>query len=102
MVSQPDHSTSLALRGPASALGIGSSHTASALAPGPGPPGPAPPRAASHVSSRNRRYNRSHAGGASYAPQNDFPVFTHSGDVEIIVRVASGHENRYLLHRHTL
>lgn len=53
--------------------------------------------------SRARRYNRSHAGGAtSYVPLNEFPVFSHSGDVEIIVRVASGHENRYLLHRHTL
>ncbi|KAL1873092.1 hypothetical protein VTK73DRAFT_1144 [Phialemonium thermophilum] len=54
-------------------------------------------------SSRARRYNRSHAGGgASFAPQNEFPVFSNSGDVEIVIRVASGHENRYLLHRHTL
>ncbi|KAK4224952.1 hypothetical protein QBC38DRAFT_282863 [Podospora fimiseda] len=58
--------------------------------------------AQSHVSSRSRRYNRSHAGGGSFVPQNEFPVFSHSGDVEIIVRVPSGHENRYLLHRHTL
>lgn len=62
----------------------------------------APRAAASHVSSRSRRYNRSHAGGTSFVPQNEFPVFSHSGDVEILVRVASGHENRYLLHRHTL
>ncbi|KAK3990513.1 hypothetical protein QBC44DRAFT_239123 [Cladorrhinum sp. PSN332] len=59
--------------------------------------------AQSHVSSsRSRRYNRSHAGGGSFVPQNEFPLFSHSGDVEIIVRVPSGHENRYLLHRHTL
>ncbi|KAK4142798.1 uncharacterized protein C8A04DRAFT_38013 [Dichotomopilus funicola] len=55
-----------------------------------------------HSSSRSRRYNRSHAGGASFIPQNEFPIFSHSGDVEIVVRVASGHENRYLLHRHIL
>ncbi|KAH8878974.1 hypothetical protein GQ53DRAFT_706435 [Thozetella sp. PMI_491] len=95
MVSQPDPSTSLTLRGPASVVGVGSSHNAHH--------GHSQShRAASHVSSRARRYNRSHAGGASYVPQNEFPVFTNSGDVEIIVRVASGHENRYLLHRHTL
>ncbi|POR35697.1 Uncharacterized protein TPAR_04105 [Tolypocladium paradoxum] len=51
--------------------------------------------------SRTKRYNRSHAGGASYVPQNEFPVFAHSGDVEILVRAGSA-ENRYLLHRHTL
>lgn len=54
-----------------------------------------------HVSSRSKRYNQSHAGGASYVPQNEFPVFSHSGDVEIVIR-AGGRENRYLLHRHTL
>ncbi|KAK8130087.1 hypothetical protein PG999_002467 [Apiospora kogelbergensis] len=54
-----------------------------------------------HVSSRSKRYNRSHAGGTSYIPQNEFPVFSHSGDVEIVIR-AGGRENRYLLHRHTL
>lgn len=51
--------------------------------------------------SRTKRYNRSHVGGASYTPLNEFPVFSQSGDVEILVRV-SGAENRYLLHRHTL
>ncbi|KAK1774551.1 hypothetical protein QBC45DRAFT_34521 [Copromyces sp. CBS 386.78] len=56
----------------------------------------------SYVSSRTRRYNRSHAGGASFVPQNEFPIFSHSGDVEIVVRVPSGLENRYLLHRHIL
>lgn len=49
-----------------------------------------------------RHYNRSYAGGSAYVPQNEFPWFSHSGDVEIIVKVPSGHENRYLLHRHTL
>jgi len=53
--------------------------------------------------SRTKRYNRSHAGGSSYIPQNEFPVFSHSGDVEIFVRTTGGeHTNRYLLHRHTL
>ncbi|KAK3344606.1 hypothetical protein B0H65DRAFT_442118 [Neurospora tetraspora] len=56
----------------------------------------------SYVSSRTRRYNRSHAGGASFVPQNEFPIFSHSGDVEIVVRVPCGLENRYLLHRHIL
>jgi hypothetical protein len=73
MVSQPDHSRSLSLRGP--------------------------PSVVSRVtSSRHRRHGRSHAGGSSYVAQNDFPIFTHSGDVEIIV-TAGGKENRYLLHR---
>lgn len=49
-----------------------------------------------------RHYNRSYAGGSAYVPQNEFPWFSHSGDVEIVVKVPSGHENRYLLHRHTL
>ncbi|KAK1765538.1 hypothetical protein QBC33DRAFT_454978 [Phialemonium atrogriseum] len=95
MASQSDpNATSLALRGPASVIGGGSHsrhlhHTHSRAA-------------SSHISSRSRRYNRSHAGGGAYTPQNEFPVFSHSGDVEILVKVASGHENRYLLHRHTL
>ncbi|KAK2593973.1 hypothetical protein QQS21_008332 [Conoideocrella luteorostrata] len=58
------------------------------------------------TSSRTKRYNGSHVGGASYLPQNEFPVFMHSGDVEIIIRVggtgADAAEKRYLLHRHTL
>jgi hypothetical protein len=76
MVSQPEHSTSLTLRGPSSVVSRPSL-------------------------SRTKRYNRSHAGGGSYIPQNEFPVFSHSGDVEIIVK-AGGQVNRYLLHRHTL
>ncbi|KAK3303978.1 uncharacterized protein B0T15DRAFT_400363 [Chaetomium strumarium] len=87
MVSQhSDGPTSLTLRGPSSVVGTSSSGRAPGL----------------HSSSRSRRYNRSHAGGSSFTPQNEFPIFSHSGDVEIVVRVASGHENRYLLHRHIL
>jgi hypothetical protein len=74
MVSQVEPSHSLTLRGPSSVISRPSS------------------------SSRHRRHNRSHAGGASYVPQNEFPVFTHTGDVEIIVK-AGGQSNRYLLHR---
>ncbi|KAK4122532.1 hypothetical protein N657DRAFT_574762 [Parathielavia appendiculata] len=81
-----DGVTSLTLRGPSSVVGTSSSGRGTGL----------------HGSSRSRRYNRSHAGGASFIPQNEFPVFSHSGDVEIVVRVPTGHENRYLLHRHIL
>jgi hypothetical protein len=49
-------------------------------------------------SSRHRRHGRSHAGGASFIPQNEFPVFSHTGDVEILVKAGS-ETNRYLLHR---
>ncbi|KAI4861365.1 hypothetical protein F4820DRAFT_433906 [Hypoxylon rubiginosum] len=80
MVSQPDQP--LTLRGPSSVV---SARTASRP----------------HASSRSKRYNRSHAGGSSYIPQNEFPVFSHSGDVEVLIR-AGGRENRYLLHKHTL
>lgn len=80
MVSQFDQS--LTFRGPSSVV---SARTASRP----------------HVSSRSKRYNRSHTGGSSYVPQNEFPVFTHSGDVEIVVK-AGGKANRYLLHKHTL
>ncbi|KAL5090001.1 hypothetical protein Trisim1_004834 [Trichoderma cf. simile WF8] len=56
----------------------------------------------SRPSARSKRYNRSQVGGTnSYLPQNEFPVFSHSGDVEILIR-AGPVENRYLLHRHTL
>ncbi|KAI0872784.1 hypothetical protein GGS24DRAFT_491221 [Hypoxylon argillaceum] len=83
MVSQPEYNhSSLALRGPSSVVSARSSSRP-------------------HVSSRSKRYNRSHTGGTSYVPQNEFPLFSHSGDVEIIVAVG-GKEHRYLLHRHTL
>jgi len=55
-----------------------------------------PPSVAS--TSRRHSRNRSHYGGSSYQPQNDFPVFTHTGDVEILV-IAGGREQKYLLHR---
>ncbi|KAF2812752.1 uncharacterized protein BDZ99DRAFT_440085 [Mytilinidion resinicola] len=57
---------------------------------------------ASHSGSTVRRHrgHRSHFGGSSYAPQNEFPVFTHTGDVEIVVKAErGGKEQRYLLHR---
>ncbi|KAF2258779.1 hypothetical protein CC78DRAFT_537534 [Lojkania enalia] len=61
-----------------------------------------PPSVASHSSRtstvRRHRPHRSHFGGSSYQPQNEFPVFTHTGDVEI--RIANGRkEQRYLLHK---
>ncbi|RDW86830.1 uncharacterized protein DSM5745_03472 [Aspergillus mulundensis] len=48
--------------------------------------------------SRRHRSSRSHHGGLVHQPQNDFPIFTHTGDVELVVR-AGRQENRYLLHR---
>ncbi|KAI0547341.1 hypothetical protein F4679DRAFT_574831 [Xylaria curta] len=86
MVSQPEYNhSSLALHGPSSVVSTRSARTF-----------PRP-----HASSRSKRYNRSHAGGTSFVPQNEFPIFSHSGDVEIII-AAGGREHRYLLHRHTL
>ncbi|OAA67882.1 hypothetical protein SPI_00077 [Niveomyces insectorum RCEF 264] len=117
MVSQTDRrdiSSSLALRGASSLVGSSSSSGAnsnsnsisnSRALP---PPAPAASVAGSaSYSARARRYNRSHVGGSSsasspYAVLNEFPIFTNTGDVEIVVRVRSGHENRYLLHRDTL
>ncbi|KAG6035165.1 hypothetical protein E4U41_006231 [Claviceps citrina] len=58
--------------------------------------------------SRTKRHDRSQLGGCSRASQNEFPVFAHGGDVEIMIRVGPGAdgvdsvERRYLLHRHTL
>ncbi|KAI2626835.1 hypothetical protein GGS21DRAFT_263686 [Xylaria nigripes] len=83
MVSQPEYSpSSLGIRGSYSAVSARASSRP-------------------HASSRSKRYNRSFAGGSSYVPQNEFPIFSNSGDVEIII-AAGGRENRYLLHRHTL
>ncbi|KAF1969548.1 hypothetical protein BU23DRAFT_512985 [Bimuria novae-zelandiae CBS 107.79] len=61
-----------------------------------------PPSVTSHSSRastvRRHRPHRSHFGGSSYQPQNEFPVFTHTGDVEIVI--ANGRkEQRYLLHK---
>ena len=60
-----------------------------------------PPSVASSRASTVRRHrpHRSHFGGTSYQPQNEFPVFTHTGDVEIIITTPKGREQRYLLHR---
>ncbi|KAI0484627.1 hypothetical protein GGR56DRAFT_33812 [Xylariaceae sp. FL0804] len=83
MISQPDHShSSFAVRGPSSVVS-------------------ARPSSRAPLSSRSKRYNRSHAGGTSYIARNEFPVFSNSGDVEILI-TAGGRENSYLLHRHTL
>lgn len=65
------------------------------------------PRTASSVTSgrsqtRRHRHARTHHGASSSAhlPQNEFPVFSQTGDIEIIITSANGrHENRYLLHR---
>ncbi|PSN73694.1 hypothetical protein BS50DRAFT_597166 [Corynespora cassiicola Philippines] len=61
-----------------------------------------PPSVTSHSSRastvRRHRPHRSHFGGTSHQPQNEFPVFTHTGDVEIII--SNGRkEQRYLLHK---
>ncbi|KAL9098130.1 MAG: hypothetical protein Q9163_006152 [Psora crenata] len=61
---------------------------------------PAPSVASSSrtITARRHRSSRSHSGGTSYRPQNEFPNFAQTGDVEIIVN-ADGHERRYMLHR---
>ena len=55
---------------------------------------------ASHSRTRSRQHHRgrSHHGGSSYAPQNEFPFFAQTGDVEIVI-ACDGQEKRYLLHR---
>ncbi|KAK8223834.1 hypothetical protein IWZ00DRAFT_441978 [Phyllosticta capitalensis] len=66
----------------------------------------APSVASSSRASTSRRHHRhqrsSQPGGSTYQPQNEFPIFTHTGDVEIII-TSSPHaprrEQRYLLHR---
>lgn len=58
-----------------------------------------PPSLSSRTSTtRRHRHNRSHYGGSSYQPQNEFPVFANTGDVEILIH-SGGREERYLLHR---
>ena len=58
-----------------------------------------PPSTSSRTTNtRRHRNNRSHHGGTSYMPQNEFPNFAHTGDVEIVIN-ADGQEKRYLLHR---
>lgn len=48
--------------------------------------------------SRHHHRGRSHHGGASHVPQNEFPFFAVTGDVEIVI-ACDGLEKRYLLHR---
>ncbi len=72
------------------------------------PPATTVPRASSVISGRSHtrrhRHARSHHGGSStHLPQNDFPMFSQSGDVEIVIATQDGRrENRYVLHRQTL
>ena len=50
-------------------------------------------------SGRRHRSGRSHHGGGSlHTSSNDFPIFTYTGDTEIVLRTGS-QEKRYLLHR---
>ena len=50
------------------------------------------------TTTRRHRSSRSQQGGGSFRPQNEFPNFAQTGDVEIIVS-ADGQERRYMLHR---
>lgn len=75
MVSQPDYSDgTVAVRRPSSVTSRAS------------------------TSRRHHRHGRSQHGSSSYLPQNEFPIFAHTGDVEIVIS-AGGQEKRYLLHR---
>ncbi|KAK3673339.1 hypothetical protein LTR78_006885 [Recurvomyces mirabilis] len=77
--------------------------------PAPSAPPAFAPRAASVTSGRSHtrrhRHARTHHGGSvsstsSYAPQNEFPIFSNTGDVEITITSANGRkEQRYVLHR---
>ncbi|OQD77516.1 hypothetical protein PENDEC_c002G04390 [Penicillium decumbens] len=49
-------------------------------------------------SGRRHRSGRSHHGGSLNTSSNDFPIFTYTGDTEIVIRAGS-QEKRYLLHR---
>ena len=75
-----------------------------ALAPS-APPATFVSRAASVTSGRSHtrrhRHARTHHGGSSVnLPQNEFPVFSYTGDVEIQISNLGGtKENRYVLHR---
>ncbi|KAJ5188624.1 hypothetical protein N7491_004944 [Penicillium cf. griseofulvum] len=52
----------------------------------------------SRPSSRRHRSGRSHHGSSSNPSSNDFPIFTYTGDTEVVIRAGS-QEKRYLLHR---
>jgi len=50
-------------------------------------------------SHRRHRSGRSHLGtGSLHSSSNDFPIFTYTGDTEIVIQAGS-QEKRYLLHR---
>ncbi|KAL5612020.1 hypothetical protein BROUX41_000417 [Berkeleyomyces rouxiae] len=55
-----------------------------------------------HRSIKSR--SRPNVTSSSYLPQNEFPVFSLTGDVEIVINLDGddAHQNRYLLHSHTL
>ncbi|KAI9755990.1 MAG: hypothetical protein M4579_004035 [Chaenotheca gracillima] len=58
-----------------------------------------PPSVSSRTSgSRRHRSHRSNHGSSSHHLENNFPVFAHTGDVDINI-VIEGREQRYLLHR---
>ena len=57
-----------------------------------------PSSVSSRSTTRRHRSSRSHNGGSSYRPQNEFPDFAQTGDVEIVIQ-ADGQERRYMLHR---
>ncbi|KAI5244128.1 hypothetical protein E4T43_03929 [Aureobasidium subglaciale] len=59
-----------------------------------------PPSASSRASTtRRHRSTRSHHAASPSSPLNEFPVFAHTGDADIIVSSPSGRkEQRYLLH----
>ncbi|KAI5273064.1 hypothetical protein E4T47_03792 [Aureobasidium subglaciale] len=59
-----------------------------------------PPSASSRASTtRRHRSTRSHHAASPSSPLNEFPVFAHTGDVDIIVSSPSGRkEQRCLLH----
>jgi hypothetical protein len=56
------------------------------------------PSVSSRTSHSKHHRGRSHHGGTSFRPQNEFPFFAQTGDVEIVIN-SEGQEKRYLLHR---
>ncbi|KAJ5104122.1 hypothetical protein N7532_004651 [Penicillium argentinense] len=52
----------------------------------------------SHSSRRHRSGRSNHGGRSLHTSSNDFPIFTYTGDTEIVIR-AGAQEKRYLLHR---
>ncbi|KAF2725929.1 hypothetical protein K431DRAFT_259766 [Polychaeton citri CBS 116435] len=74
----------------ASALGVGTHHTRAASV------------TSGRSSTRRHRHSRNHQSSSTspYVAQNEFPVFSHTGDVEIVTSSSDGRkENKYLLHR---